>query len=62
MTVRSATRARIEEAHRFGAIYRGYLASHLPMALVALDEMGASDARIAAWAASHRTRLEPVSA
>lgn len=62
MTVRAATRARIEEAHRFGAIYRGYLASHLPMALVALDEMGATDARIASWAAAHRSRLEPIPA
>ena len=44
MSVRAATLRRIEDAHRFGGFYRGYLAHHLPMALVALDRMGAADA------------------
>ena len=42
MSVGTATVDRIEAAHRYGAFYRGYLASHLPMALVALEAMGAS--------------------
>lgn len=62
MTVRAATRSRIEAAHRHGALYRGYLANHLPMALAALDEMGAPDARIAAYAAAYSSRLEPLAA
>ena len=44
MSVRQATRERVEGAHRFSAFFRGYLANHLPMALVALDAMGADDA------------------
>lgn len=63
MSVRDSTLARIEGAHRFGAFYRGYLANHLPMALVALDAMGADDAALdrfqARYVASH---LEPLAA
>jgi questin oxidase-like protein len=63
MSVRPATLARIEGAHRFSAFYRGYLANHLPMALVALDAMGADDAAIerfeSRYVASH---LEPIAA
>ena len=61
MSVRPATLKRIEEAHRFGAFYRGYLANHLPMALVALDRMGADDAALARFEAGHvLTHLEPI--
>ena len=55
MSVRPATLARIEGAHRFSAFYRGYLANHLPMALVALDAMGADDAALDRF----QTRYEP---
>jgi hypothetical protein len=61
MSVRPATRARIEAAHRFAGTYRGYLANHLPMALVALDRMGADDAVLERFERAHvATRLEPV--
>lgn len=61
MSVRPATLQRIEAAHRFCAFYRGYLANHLPMALVALDAMGADDARLARFEREHvKTHLEPI--
>ena len=58
--IRDATRARIEAAHRFSAFYRGYLANHLPMALVALDRMGADDAALARFAGRYEAQLEPL--
>lgn len=61
MTVRDSTRARLEAAHRFAGTYRGYLANHLPMALVALDQLGADEATLAAFEAQHLlTHLEPI--
>lgn len=60
MSVRDATIALVEDAHRYSAFYRGYLANHLPMALVALDAMGADDARIAAYATQYGAQLEPM--
>lgn len=60
MSVRPRTLARIESAHRHSAFYRGYLANHLPMALVALDAMGASDERIARFTARYEAQLEPL--
>ena len=63
MTVRAATLARIEEAHRFSAFYRGDLANHLPMALVALDAMGADDAALARFQSRYEVmHLEALSA
>lgn len=62
MSIRAATRERIEQAHRYSAFYRGYLANHLPMALVALDRMGASDAEIARFCAGYVRQLEPMPA
>ena len=60
MSVRPATRQRIEAAHRFSAFYRGYLANHLPMALVALDAHGRGRRRDRALRAHVRDRmLEP---
>jgi len=60
MRPRAETLRRIEAAHRFAAIYRGFLASHLPMALVALDRMGADDAAIGRFAERHMANLEPL--
>jgi hypothetical protein len=61
VSVRPATLARIEAAHRFSAFYRGYLANHLPMALIALDAMGADDAALerfeSRYVASHLEAL-----
>lgn len=64
MTVRASTRDLIEElARRWSAIYGGSLANHLPMALTALDAMGASDARVAEFARLYsRSHLEPMPA
>ena len=41
------------------AEYRGGLANHLPMALVALHRLGATDARLQAFAAAYGAKLEP---
>ena len=60
MSIAAATRARIEGAHRFGAFYGGYLANHLPMALVALEAMGAGDAGIARFQSRYESKLEPL--
>ncbi|HXF80756.1 MAG TPA: questin oxidase family protein [Usitatibacter sp.] len=58
--IRAGTRARIEAAHRFGAFYRGYLASHYPMALVSLDAMGADDAALDRFGGRYLANLEPI--
>lgn len=62
MSVAAGTRARIEAAHRSSAFYRGYLANHHPMAMVALDAMGASPADLDRFEASYLPRLEPIAA
>lgn len=51
---------RIEGAHRYGAIYRGGLASHHPMAIAALDAMGACDADLDRFEAHYLPQLEPL--
>lgn len=43
----------------FDAEYRGGLSDHRPMALVALQALGADDARLAAFAAAYETHLQP---
>lgn len=60
MSIRAATVRRIEDAHRFSAFYRGSFANHLPMALVALDAMGADDARLERFTQRYAQMLEPV--
>nr|MDQ3028073.1 questin oxidase family protein [Pseudomonadota bacterium] len=62
MSVAAGTRARIEAAHRSSAFYRGYLANHHPMAMVALDGMGASPADLDRFESSYLPRLEPIAA
>ena len=63
MSVRASTLARLEESHRYSAFYRGYFANHLPMALVALDHMGATDAQVERFADRYaRAHLEPLDA
>jgi len=57
--VSAGARERIEAAHRYGAIYRGGLASHHPMAIVALDAMGATAADLDAFEARYVPQLEP---
>jgi hypothetical protein len=58
--VRPSTTRLIEAAHAYSPIYRGGLANHLPMALVALDGMSASDEEIGAFKRSYETQLEPL--
>ena len=62
MSVQAATRARIEAAHGKSAFYRGYLASHHPMAVTALDAMGATPADLDRFEASYLPQLEPIDA
>jgi Questin oxidase-like len=58
MSVRPSTRERIEAAHRYGAFYRGYLASHYPMAVVALEAMGGTDADVDRFGSHYLQQLE----
>lgn len=60
MGVSAGARGRIEAAHRYGAIYRGGFASHHPMAIAALDAMGATAADLDAFEARYVTQLEPM--
>ena len=59
--IRGSTRAVIEEAFRHSVNYRNGFANHLPMALVALDAMGASEAQMLRFTRAYETQLEPVS-
>ena len=60
MSASAAARRRIEAAHRYGAIYRGGLASHHPMAIAALDAMGASETDLDLFEAHYLPQLEPM--
>ncbi len=60
MSAGESARRRIEAAHRYGAIYRGGLASHHPMAIAALDAMGASEADMDRFEAGYLSQLEPL--
>ena len=60
MMAGEGARRRIEAAHRYGAIYRGGLASHHPMAIAALDAMGASEADLEAFETRYLAQLEPL--
>lgn len=60
MSASAAARTRIEAAHRYGAIYRGGLASHHPMAIAALDAMGATDSDLERFEARYLPQLEPM--
>ena len=57
--ISEATRGLIEANLRYDAVYRK-LANHLPMALVALDGLGADDATLAAYARRYAAQLEPL--
>lgn len=60
MSASEGARRRIEEAHRFGAIYGGGLASHHPMAIAALDAMGATSADLDRFERAYLPQLEPM--
>lgn len=50
----------IAGAHRYHATYGGGLANHLPMALIALDRMGAGPQRLREFTGNYTARLQPV--
>ena len=52
----------LDAGARFDAEYADGLSNHLPMALVALQAMGAPDARLEAFAAGYAPRLRPAPA
>ena len=60
MSTSDAARGRISAAHRWSAFYRGYLANHHPMAVAALDAMGATAADLDRFEAHYLAHLEPV--
>lgn len=60
MSAGEGARRRIVAAHRYGATYRGFLASHYPMAVAALDAMGASEADMDFFDSHYLPRLEPM--
>ena len=47
----------LDDARQFGSRYGGGLSNHLPMALLALDRLGASDERLREFAAFYARRL-----
>ena len=50
--------ALLDEGAHFDAEYQGGLSNHLPMALLALRRLGASDQRLSAFFASYSPRLD----
>ena len=48
----------LSKARRYGAEYKGGLSNHLPMALIALDRLGADDQRLHRFAEFYATRLD----
>ena len=52
----------IDAGAQHDAEYRGGLSNHLPMALLALRRLGASDARLSAFAVTYGARLGPAPA
>jgi hypothetical protein len=51
--------ALLNDGARFDAEFKGGLSNHLPMALLALQRLGASEARLSAYAARYSARLDP---
>lgn len=49
----------IERGAAYGPLYANGLSNHLPMALIALDRMGASPSRLEAFFAGYAPRLTP---
>ncbi len=49
----------LSEGRRFAPEYDRGLSNHRPMALLALQRLGADAARLQAWAAAYETRLQP---
>jgi len=49
----------LTEGRRFASEYGDGLSNHRPMALLALQRLGADAARLQAWAAAYESRLQP---
>lgn len=60
--MRQHTKELVEKAHRFSSFYQKDLSNHLPMALSALDGLGATEAQVAAFASRYEDKLEPLPA
>ncbi len=60
MSATAAARRRIEDAHRYGGVYRGGLASHHPMAMWALGAMGATEDEMDRFEGHYLPQLEPM--
>ena len=52
-------RQRLDDGLVYAALYRGVLSNHLPMALIALERMGASADQLHAFQTHYAKRLEP---
>src|SRR5256885_38581 len=59
--VSAACRDLLIDAQRYGATYGGGMFNHLPMSLLALDRLGADEARLRAFTALYAKRLRPKS-
>lgn len=59
-TLAANTLRLIEDGRRHSAFYGDGLANHLPMALVALDRLGAREAQVSAFAALYEGKLAPM--
>ena len=51
----------LKEGRAYGVIYGNRLANHLPMALIALDRMGADEEKMRTFAKRYSRKLEPLS-
>lgn len=60
MSLSAGTRKLIDDGHRFSPFYEVSLANHLPMAVSALDRLGASEREIADFAEHYAKILEPL--
>jgi hypothetical protein len=60
--ISAACRDLLADSQRFSATFGGGMFNHLPMALLALDRLGADEARLRAFAAVYSRQLRPKSA
>lgn len=58
-TIGPNTMRLIEDGRRHSAFYDRDLANHLPMALIALDGLGAGERRVSDFAALYERKLRP---
>src|SRR5436305_14270079 len=61
LMISAACHELLADGRRFSATFGGGLFNHLPMALVALDRLGADETRLRAFFTSYATHLNPKS-